>query len=329
MDNFFIALCIELVVVFVIVFWRLRNKYGLFSTEYPIQVIFLGITLGALASTSILLFGAILQFSTHEKPSWTVIASSFAAPLSLIILYWRHIQGYEEKIKDTAELLTSNSLTSRISGYLYLERLSRGNLNFATTAIELLCGHIQTTSWKTPDDPLLKYGIDRLSRIWEYHSGKWNYKQNKEPDMRRTNFAGLELWRVCLKGMFLEQADLSGCYLGCSKFDKAKLWFADFKNSDLTDASFDKAELFGADFTNVKGLRQSQIDKAFGNTMTILPEGLVYPLKWTVWCEENMGNCKHKYKCTKSRECNNSSFILTESESTMTDASSKNEEILK
>jgi uncharacterized protein YjbI with pentapeptide repeats len=45
-------------------------------------------------------------------------------------------------------------------------------------------------------------------------------------------------------------------------------------NANLTDAIVEHTNLCGANLTGVVGLYQSQLDNAYGNAKTILPDGL-------------------------------------------------------
>lgn len=84
--------------------------------------------------------------------------------------------------------------------------------------------------------------------------------QLREASAVRASFA-----ETCLVG-----ADLMGADLTC-----ASLWRADLSRAELLGTRLD-----GADLRDAQGLRQSQLDWAFGNVLTQLPQGLEHPSHW-------------------------------------------------
>ncbi|MBV8977093.1 MAG: pentapeptide repeat-containing protein [Alphaproteobacteria bacterium] len=111
-------------------------------------------------------------------------------------------------------------------------------------------------------------------------------------DFRGASLAGINLQRFrlaqcvfdrCrLAGARLSDCDLSGSSLVGADLSGADLRRADFSEADLTDADFTRAKVAGANFTNsniggailseAQGLVQEQLDQAFGDSGTAVPE---------------------------------------------------------
>jgi uncharacterized protein YjbI with pentapeptide repeats len=88
--------------------------------------------------------------------------------------------------------------------------------------------------------------------------------------------------RCRLAGAKLADADLGGASLVGADLNGADLRRADFSESDLSDADFTAARIGSANFTNANiggtilagaiGLTQEQLDQAFGDSGTAVPE---------------------------------------------------------
>lgn len=94
------------------------------------------------------------------------------------------------------------------------------------------------------------------------------------------NLKGARMWAAHLNGSDLSFADLTGADLSPAmligaNFSNANLTGVQFTLAWLTDAVFDHAILTGANLWNARGLTQSQLDQACGDTLTTkLPPGL-------------------------------------------------------
>ena len=117
----------------------------------------------------------------------------------------------------------------------------------------------------------------------------------KGVDLSGADLRDAELWFTDLGAANLRGVDLKGANLS-----SAALWFADLTGSDLKDADLTGVDLYGvnltdvnlsgadfrgadlssADFSETSGLTQDQIDSAYGNAETKLPEGLTHPPHW-------------------------------------------------
>lgn len=116
------------------------------------------------------------------------------------------------------------------------------------------------------------------------------------------NFGGLEARGLNLSGSRLRQADLSLTVMNRTRFSNADMRDVDaygavfsssnFSGANLTNASFVGAYLQGSNFsgatlngtnfagaqlTRATGLTQSQLNRACGDSSTILPSGLRIP----------------------------------------------------
>jgi uncharacterized protein YjbI with pentapeptide repeats len=124
-------------------------------------------------------------------------------------------------------------------------------------------------------------------------------------DLRLADLRGAQLNKAHLRGAdlsgaHLEGADLSNAHLGYAKLSSAHLEGAtlistdlvwadlqsahlegtDFTNANLTRTNLRGAHLEGADLQDARDLIQYQLDDAFGNAETKLPEGLTRPAHW-------------------------------------------------
>lgn len=83
-----------------------------------------------------------------------------------------------------------------------------------------------------------------------------------------------------LSGADLREAHLQGADLRYSLVNGANLHSANLRSADLRHWVCARASLRSADFSNSKNLTQEQINSAFGDSTTILPEGIVMPDHW-------------------------------------------------
>jgi Pentapeptide repeats (8 copies) len=93
--------------------------------------------------------------------------------------------------------------------------------------------------------------------------------------LNRTDFYGADLSGADLYGANLNGANLNGVNLS-----EADLSWADLSGADLYEAELHGTNLSWADLREVIGLKQEQLDAAFGNASTQLPEGFIRPESW-------------------------------------------------
>lgn len=105
-------------------------------------------------------------------------------------------------------------------------------------------------------------------------------------DLAGAHLEGTDLWSADLEnsnltGAHLEKADLGGAILANSLLVDAHLEGAQLNTAFLGGSDLTHAHLEGANLIGAKGLAQQQIEKAFGDADTVLPEDLQRPLRWT------------------------------------------------
>ena len=88
--------------------------------------------------------------------------------------------------------------------------------------------------------------------------------------LQGTNVMGEYLQEASLQDAHLQGTDLRGAHL-----EKANFLVAHLEGADLWGAY-----LQGADLSRARGLTQEQIEQAYGNENTKLPEGLQLPAAW-------------------------------------------------
>lgn len=111
-------------------------------------------------------------------------------------------------------------------------------------------------------------------------------------DLRSRNFSGARLRQSNLSLAEIDHANLAGANLSFAdgfgaRFARTALDNADLRNGNFVGAYFggaslrgavlDGAVLSGADFSGARGLTQSQISKACGDSATVLPNGITIP----------------------------------------------------
>ena len=104
--------------------------------------------------------------------------------------------------------------------------------------------------------------------------------------LRKANLEGADLTWAHLDGANLSETVLDGAVLFETKLERASLSLAHLKGTDLHGAHLEHADLRGAhledaDLSRAIGLSQAQIDQAFGDAATKLPEELCRPAHWT------------------------------------------------
>jgi hypothetical protein len=102
----------------------------------------------------------------------------------------------------------------------------------------------------------------------------------REVVLRGADLREAHLKRTYLFGAHLEGADLTGAYLEGANLTWAHLEGARLEAAHLEGANLTWAHLEGADLRRAEGLTQAQIDGAYGDVATTLPEGLTRPAHW-------------------------------------------------
>lgn len=99
-------------------------------------------------------------------------------------------------------------------------------------------------------------------------------------DLRGADLRGAGLQGVDLRGADLQGADLQGADLRDARLQLARMQEAVLLEADTSGANFSSALLVSTDLSTNKKLTQAQIDSAFGDSSTSLPEHLTRPDRW-------------------------------------------------
>ncbi|MEP0857985.1 pentapeptide repeat-containing protein [Trichocoleus sp. DQ-U1] len=98
----------------------------------------------------------------------------------------------------------------------------------------------------------------------------------QEADLDRVNLQEADLWDTKLQWARIRKANLQK-----AKLCRAKLQGANLSEADLLGAILDDAKLHGAKLREVQNLKQEQIERAYGDSKTVLPDNLERPAPWT------------------------------------------------
>jgi curved DNA-binding protein CbpA len=104
-------------------------------------------------------------------------------------------------------------------------------------------------------------------------------------DLRLADLEHASLPYATLSGADLEGARLVGADLTHARLDGAKLSGADLTDAmldqaDLTGAVLDQAVLFGAKLSGIRNLTAAQLENAYGDASTTLPDNILPPHSW-------------------------------------------------
>jgi len=103
----------------------------------------------------------------------------------------------------------------------------------------------------------------------------------RQADLAEARLSGADFYLAHLEGAFLVGAHLEGAELSGAHLECANLSGARFKGAGLYGAHLEGALLIQADLTAARDLSQAQIDSAFGDKATGLPEKRTRPPLWT------------------------------------------------
>ena len=104
----------------------------------------------------------------------------------------------------------------------------------------------------------------------------------QEAEMYMAKFIGSNLQEADMASAYAEQANFSGANLRGADFSSAILTGAEFSGADVHNAIFGAADLRSSDLSAVRNLTQAQIEEAYGNTETKIPEDLDVPYHWVL-----------------------------------------------
>lgn len=212
-------------------------------------------------------------------------------------------QGHiTDRFTKAIELLGNSDLAVRIGGIYALERIALDSERDHWTVMEVLCAYVrkhrprrtetaeneaeETDHGKVPIDILAILTVLQRREYKRENIGLRQYIDLSDTDLRGAYFGDPYLWFADLS-----RADLTGAILNGAKLKAATLWLTDLTHAnlngaDLTAAHFDDTILTGtslrggADLTHAQNLTKGQIESAYGNEHTKLPEGFIMPDHW-------------------------------------------------
>jgi hypothetical protein len=182
-----------------------------------------------------------------------------------------------ESFSKAVEQLASDKLEVRLGGIYTLERISRESREDYWPVMETLTAFVREhTRWKERD------AISAETLAQDQKSAD---TQQSEP---ATDIAAVLTvivrgdgedrdwrWRLDLTG-----SDLRGANLYRAHLEKTNLHRAHLEGAELMFVDLGEADLCGAHFEKAVGLTQDQINRASGDWLTMLPEGLTRPEHW-------------------------------------------------
>jgi len=136
---------------------------------------------------------------------------------------------------------------------------------------------------------------DLRSTKWTLDSRTESPKSFMASDLSRSNLRGIEFYKTSFNGACMSEVDLSvakligvdldrtvlvGANLKFARLDSSSAKDADFLDADLEGAVLLECDIRGAKLDKAKNLTQSQVDLAFGDASTTLPESVKRPLWW-------------------------------------------------
>lgn len=225
---------------------------------------------------------------------------------TVAILLWRMIgAAWERRVSARREIfealfadLWSDQIHRRFAALLVLKRLVRGKGSrgaVSSAVVSFIRERLSSTD-KSPErsfeDVRLALGILASRSL----GSRLNLRRHSV-DLTGINFRGAPLFGIDLRSFRLLQCDFSGCLamganfrncdLAGTSFNSADLKGADFRRTDLSDAVFANVDftgarlegarmvgtnISGAILVNARGLTQEQLDLAFGDAGTAVPE---------------------------------------------------------
>ncbi|MBD2744041.1 pentapeptide repeat-containing protein [Coleofasciculus sp. FACHB-1120] len=108
----------------------------------------------------------------------------------------------------------------------------------------------------------------------------------QEANLIDANLQGANLFEANLQGANLFEANLQGVFLCRANLQGANLFGANLQGANLFGANLQGANLFranlqGANLSEAENLELKQIETAFGDSATVLPDDVERPAHWT------------------------------------------------
>ena len=128
---------------------------------------------------------------------------------------------------------------------------------------------------------LRKFNITNVS----FHRANLARADLSETDCAYSDFHECRLISANLQRANLRYTRLSRTYMRDAILDFADMRGCDLRRASLTSASMIGTDLRGVDLSSTRGLNQSQLDDAIGDTRTRLPPHLSAPAAWKMYEE--------------------------------------------
>jgi len=212
----------------------------------------------------------------------------------------RRMHGYRDVYEPLFADLWSDEMHRRLTALFVAQRIAksksaaRGLANVLTSFIRRRLAHAPGRENESFEDVRLALTILGTKPVRQAQA-----ESGQNIDLSAVHFRAAALYGVNLQGFRLVQCNFDGCQLASARlmgadlsgaslkgadFHRADLRNADFSEADLSDADFTRARVMGARFTNANisgailaeaaGLTQEQLDHAFGDSGTAVPEKL-------------------------------------------------------
>ncbi|MBD1891503.1 pentapeptide repeat-containing protein [Coleofasciculus sp. FACHB-SPT9] len=226
-----------------------------------------------------------------------------------------------ERFTKAVELLGNDNISIRLGGIYALERIAKDSKKDHWAIMEVLTAFVREKALLREEEiqqgqsPKIPTDIQAALTV----IGRRDVKRdpnNQRLNLQNTNFEranliganlpGADFCEANLQGATLSEANLQGALLCFANLQKAylgeaNLQEADFSKANLQGATLSEANLQGAFFfaanlqqanfykANLQGaylrlaqnLKQEQIEKALGDSATILPDNVERPAHWT------------------------------------------------
>lgn len=213
------------------------------------------------------------------------------------------------------------NMEMRLGGIYALARITRESPEDHWPIMEILTAYLRqharlgldearTPPEMVPDPEKLERPPD-VQAIVSIIRNRSTYFHHGEPDRLKLSYTNLSLtyledahlesvdlehsrlWWSYLNGAHLDEAALTGADLRNAFLENANLIGATLHKADLgamvEGANLNEAKLGGADLRKALGLTQDQLDQAYGNEDTQIPDNLERPASWA----ENPDDISH------------------------------------
>lgn len=215
-----------------------------------------------------------------------------------------------DRLTQAVEQLGHENLGVRLGGIFAVEQLARSSEKDYWPLMEVLAAYVRQRA-PAMKDPALQEPPPRLAqdvqaaldvlgrRRHAYRDGENLRVDLRGTDLRRANLAGTRFAGAILSEVHLEDSNLAGisldeailreahlekanltearlekAYLLNAHLNGAKLHGANLRDAYVQGARFDDAQLLGADLTDAAGLTWEQLQAAFKDNKTRLPDYL-------------------------------------------------------